>query len=106
MITLAEAKVGMADKVDQAVIDEFRRKPALLKFISKNLSWGIFNKSILKIYENGENKEDSIFALFMKGVEENHLNLQKPEVTLFMIIELVSSTCFTSISPFIYFSII
>ena len=30
MITLAEAKVGMADKVDQAVIDEFRRNSLLL----------------------------------------------------------------------------
>lgn len=30
MITLAEAKVGMADKVDQAIIDEFRRGSLLL----------------------------------------------------------------------------
>ena len=30
MITLEEAKVGMADKVDQAVIDEFRRGSLLL----------------------------------------------------------------------------
>ena len=30
MITLAEAKVGMADKVEQAVIDEFRRGSLLL----------------------------------------------------------------------------
>ncbi|MGN1269626.1 MAG: TetR/AcrR family transcriptional regulator [Clostridia bacterium] len=79
------------------VIDEFKRKPTLLKFISKNLSWGIYNKSILKIYENDEKKEFSVFNLFMKGVEENHINLKNPEVTLFMIIELVSSTCFTSI---------
>lgn len=30
MITLAESKVGMADKVDQAIIDEFRRGSLLL----------------------------------------------------------------------------
>ena len=30
MITLAEAKVGMADKVDQQVVDEFRRNSMLL----------------------------------------------------------------------------
>ena len=29
-ITLAQAKVGMADKVDQAVIDEFRRESFIL----------------------------------------------------------------------------
>lgn len=30
MITLEEAKVGMADKVDQMVVDEFRRDSFLL----------------------------------------------------------------------------
>ena len=79
------------------IIDELKKQPTLLKFISKNLSWGIYNKSILKIYENGENKEDGVYYLFMKGVEENKLPLKNPEVTLFMIMELVSSTCFTSI---------
>ena len=29
MITLAEAKVGMADKVDQKVVDTFRRSNLL-----------------------------------------------------------------------------
>lgn len=79
------------------IIDEFEKEPTLLKFISKNLSWGIYNKSILKIYENSENNEDSMYNLFMKGAKENNISLKNPEVTLFMIIELVSSTCFTSI---------
>ena len=79
------------------VIDEFKRNPMLLKFISKNLSWGIYNKSIIQIYENSNEKDDSMYSLFIKGVEENKIKLKNPEVTLFMIIELVSSTCFTSI---------
>ena len=32
-ITLAEAKVGMADKVDQAVVDSFRRSSLLLDLL-------------------------------------------------------------------------
>ena len=79
------------------IIDEFKKKPLLLKFISKNLSWGIYNKSLIKIYEKGENNETSFYNLFLKGVKENNINLENPEVTLFMIIELVSSTCFSSI---------
>lgn len=77
------------------VIDELAKAPTLLKFISKNLSSGIYNKNVRKIYE--ENSEDSIYKLFIKGVEDNHIELKNPEVTLFMIIELVSSTCFNSI---------
>ncbi len=79
------------------IIDELSSKPTLLKFISKNLSWGIYNKSILKIYETSDNKESSLYTIFMKGIENNNIRMENPEVTLFMIIELVSSTCFTSI---------
>ncbi len=79
------------------VIDELTKAPDILKFISKNLSWGIYSKTIIKIYEDSENKEDSVYKLFIKGVKDNNLNLKNPEVTLFMIIELVSSTCFNSI---------
>ena len=79
------------------VINELAKAPTLLKFISKNLSWGIYSKTVLKIYESNEEKEDSIYKLFLKGVEENNIKLKNPEVTLYMIIELVSSTCFNSI---------
>lgn len=76
------------------VIDELTKMPSLLKFISKNLSWGIYNKTILKLYDDNE---ETVNSLFLKGVKENGIKLKNPEVTLFMIIELVSSTCFNSI---------
>ncbi len=79
------------------VIDELKKNQLLLKFISKNLSWGIYSKTVKKIYEDVENEEDGIYNLFLKGVKENNINLKNPDVTLFMIIELVSSTCFNSI---------
>ncbi len=79
------------------VIDELTKNPLLLKFISKNLSWGVYNETIVKLYDKPEKKEDGLYALFLKGVEENHIKLENPKVTLFMIIELVSSTCFDSI---------
>lgn len=79
------------------VIDELAKNPPLLKFISKNLSWGIYSKTVIKIYEESEKKEDGIYQLFLKGIKENNIQLERPDVTLFMIIELVSSTCFNSI---------
>ena len=69
------------------VIDELKRKPLLLKFISKNLSWGVYNRSIINFYEKGENEESSFYSLFLKGIKENDIKLDNPEVTLFMIIE-------------------
>lgn len=79
------------------VINELSKAPTLLKFISKNLSWGIYSKTVLKIYEAKGEEKDSIYSLFLKGVEENNIPLKNAEVTLYMIIELVSSTCFNSI---------
>ena len=79
------------------VINELSKTPALLRFISKNLSWGVYNKTLLKLYENNNSEEDNIYSAFLNGIKENNLKLKNPEVTLYMIIELVSSTCFTSI---------
>lgn len=79
------------------VIDELAKNPLLLKFISKNLSWGVYNETIIKLYDKPATKENGLYSLFLKGVEENHIKLKNPKVTLFMIIELVSSTCFDSI---------
>lgn len=79
------------------VIDQLTKMPILLKFISKNLSWGVYNKTINKLYEKNEEEQDGLYNLFLKGVKENNLKIKNPEVTLFMIIELTSSACFNSI---------
>lgn len=79
------------------VIDALSKNTLLLKFISKNLSWGVYNETVKKIYENEANAENGVRSLFLKGIEENNLKIANPDVTLFMIIELVSSTCFNSI---------
>ena len=79
------------------VIDELTKNPLLLKFISKNLSWGVYNKTLLNLYTYNENIENNLYDLFMKGIEENNIKLKNPDVTLFMIIELAGSTCFNSI---------
>jgi len=77
------------------VIDSLAKNTTLLRFISKNLSWGIYNQTVNKIYEKSENKEDGFYNLFIKGAKEN--GIENPEVILFMIVELASSTSFNSI---------
>ncbi len=79
------------------VIDELKKNTLLLKFISKNLSLGIYSKTVSKIYEENGKQENGMYQLFLKGIQENNIKLENPDVTLFMIIELVSSTCFNSI---------
>lgn len=92
--TLTDQMIFIIDRV----INKLNKNQVMLKFISKNLSWGIFNETITKVY-NISNEEDKngIYSLFLKGIKEYNINLDRPEVTLFMIIELVGSTCFNSI---------
>ena len=79
------------------VIDELTKNPLLLKFISKNLSWGVFSKTVLNLYDKSTDEEESVYDLFIKESEKSNIEFNNPEVTLFMIIELVGSTCFNSI---------
>lgn len=95
-------KTDIVDFEDQIIfiiehiIDALTKNHLLLKFISKNLSLGIYNEAMNRIadlpYDDG-----SIFSIFMNGVEKNNIKLKCPEATLFMIIELASSTSFNSI---------
>ena len=98
------------------ILNELSKNTVLLKFISKNLSWGVYSKTVNKLYQNSENDEDGVYPLFLKGIKEQNIKLKNPDVTLYMIIELVSSTCFNSIlyneplpieqyKPFLYDSI-
>mgnify|MGYP004554959407 FL=1 len=76
------------------VINELNKNRLLLKFISKNLSWGLYNEKVTKIVDDNAL---GVRELFLKAAEENRIKLENPSVTLYMIIELVSSTCFNSI---------
>jgi len=79
------------------VIDELTKDKLLLQFISKDLGLGVFNKTIVDIYSYKADQSNSLRQLFLNGVEKNNIKLDNPDVTLFMIIELVSSTCVTCI---------
>ena len=79
------------------VINALDKNHLLLKFISKNLSLGVYNKAVNKITDLKDSNEFSLITLFMNRVRENNIDLINPEATLYMIIELASSTAFNSI---------
>ena len=83
------------------VIDELTKNQLLLAFISKNLSWGVYHETLVKIYDKNEPDKDAFNELremFIDGLKKNNIKLKNPDVTLFMIIELVSATAFNAIT--------
>lgn len=76
------------------VLDNMKENKPVLKFISKNLSWGIFRHAMEKEEENGEG---NVMDYFYRAVDETpSLCIQKPKTMLFLIIELASSTSYST----------
>ena len=78
------------------VIDSLTNDKILLKFMSKDLSGGIFNTALNNI-PSPDSKNESLIDFFTKKAHENNRNYSNPEMTLFTIIELAGTTCFNSI---------
>ena len=83
--------IGIVDYL----IDEFKKNEDLLKFISKNLSWGVFGNSVSDLIDNNSL---GVLDILKKEIADNNIKLKNPELTLFMIIELTSSVVFSSIT--------
>ena len=65
-----------------------------LQFIQKNLSFGVFHKYLQANYQS--NQFDSI-VLFKQLATKYEYHFENPEVTLYLILELASSSCYESI---------
>ena len=72
------------------IIEAFKDNPDLMKLINKDLSLGIFNNILTDDYIN-------IREMFIKKKKKYNKRIKNPDVTLYMIIELVGSSVYNSI---------
>lgn len=76
------------------IINQLNDNKSLLTFISKNLSWGIFKNALT----SPENEDDYNFKnIYETMINDSPKKLKDPEIMLFMIVELVSSTIYSAI---------
>lgn len=76
------------------VLDELASNKGLLAFIYKDLSWAVFKKALTTPMTT----EDVDFGeVYRKMIEEAELEFSDPEMMLFLIIELVGATGYSSI---------
>ncbi len=75
------------------IIDQLNADKSLLNFISKNLSWGIFKNEMVHSSDNGVD----FASIFEESFRLSPIKYKNPEVMVFMLIELISSTCYSSI---------
>ena len=75
------------------ILDQFTADKSLLRFISKSLSWGIFKNELLY----SDSSEIDFYNIYSSVFEKSEIKYKNPELLVFMIIELVSSTSFSCI---------
>lgn len=68
--------------------------PRLLRFISKNLSWGIF---MTAVHKNIPEESRDFYEYYLEMMRNENIACSHPELMLFTIIELVGSACHSCI---------
>ena len=90
-------KFGYTEKIIFIVNDilgQLSENKSLLTFISKNLSWGLFKSALTAPSKT----EDFDFRdIYLEMIADAPYPLDQPEIMIFMIIELISSTCYSAI---------
>ena len=75
------------------IINQLNENQSLLNFISKNLSWGVFMAAL-----SGPAETDMSFReAYLELLSESERPIRDPEMMLYMVVELISSTCYSTI---------
>lgn len=82
---LEEHIVAMIDNI----LNQFVENTSLLNFIAKNLSWGIFTNAVSEPTE-----ENSFYEIYKSMFQDSPVKYEKPEIMMYIIIEMVSSGCY------------
>lgn len=76
------------------IIEELGADKTLLEFISKNLRWGIFHEVLME----GENEVSvSFYDWYSEMIRVSGRKIRNHELMIYMIVELVNSTCYNVI---------
>lgn len=80
--SFADRLIAIADDA----LEQLQKDPGLLRFINKNLSWGIFRRALHK-------SSDDYLGTFERILADSGEQIEEPVLLLYTILELVSSTC-------------
>ena len=76
------------------VLDELAANKGLLSFIYKDLSWAVFKRALTNPLAD---TDVDFGAVYQQMIEDSGGKIRDPEVMLFLIIELIGSTGYSSI---------
>ena len=74
------------------IVEQLSNNQALMRFISKNSSWAMFSN--IRI---GQHENQSCMDIFHELIEKSGRQFRNEDMMMFMIVELVNSTCYNAI---------
>ena len=76
------------------ILDSLRNDSQLLIFVSKNLSWNVFQEAL-----DGQMPDNDLnfYDMYLQLIKEDQQVYEHPDLMLFSVIELASSTCYNCI---------
>lgn len=76
------------------ILNALKNDSQLLIFVSKNLSWNVFQAAL---EQKMPDRDVRFYDKYLQLIEEGHQTYEHPDLLLFSVIELASSTCYNCI---------
>ena len=76
------------------ILNALKNDSQLLIFVSKNLSWNVFQAAL---EQKMPDRDVRFYDKYLQLIEEGHHAYEHPDLLLFSVIELASSTCYNCI---------
>ena len=76
------------------ILNALKKDSQLLIFVSKNLSWNVFQAAL---EQKMPDRDVRFYDKYLQLIEEGHQAYEHPDLLLFSVIELASSTCYNCI---------
>ena len=76
------------------ILDALKNDAQLLIFVSKNLSWGVFQAAL---EDQMPDTNVKFYDMYLQLLKKDHQVYEHPDLLLFSVIELASSTCYNCI---------
>ena len=76
------------------ILENLKNDSQLLIFVSKNLSWAVFQAAL---EDEMPDTDVKFYDMYLQLLKEDHQVYEHPDLLLFSVIELASSTCYNCI---------
>ena len=88
------ADLHLEEEQMDEILDALEKDYQLLIFVSKNLSWNVFQEAL-----DGQMPDNDLnfYDMYLQLIKEDEQIYEHPDLMLFSVIELASSTCYNCI---------